>query len=120
MKKHGIGYTPEGKLFTPKRKKGIADTTPIVPTMVADSVVAFFNGRMAKPVLTREHADRLAAHAEMIYAHNEDFKKRVNGRGSKGRDFLYTFMEHWTQAILQAEFPAEFAKLRQYECGIHA
>lgn len=38
----------------------------------------------------------LCERAETHYQYNEDFNKKVKSKSNKGRDYLYTFMYHWT------------------------
>jgi hypothetical protein len=42
-----------------------------------------------------EISDYLVRRANSTYEHNDDFRKKVNGSGNKGRDYLYMFMKHW-------------------------
>lgn len=47
---------------------------------------------------TNKLAGELSKKAEGLYKNNADFKKKVNAQGNKGRDYLYTFMNHWADA----------------------
>jgi hypothetical protein len=41
----------------------------------------------------------LTERANTTYQHNKDFHDNVNGKGNKGRDYLYLFMEHWAGLV---------------------
>lgn len=69
--------------------EGIEDDTPILPYVVADRVV-YEEGDDAD-----YYIDRLVEIAEDLYDRNPSFRKRINGRGNSGRDYLYTMMDHW-------------------------
>lgn len=105
-----IGCLPDGTEFRPQAGKGISYRTGILPNAVVDGVVDEVNHLLDAEVLTREHADRLVAHAEMLYANNATFNKKITNN-AKGRDNLHAFMRHWAAALLKAEHPREFKKL---------
>lgn len=107
-----IGYL-NGKLFKPAKNKGMLDDMKAIVHhyAVADGVSEDVNRFFDKEVMSRKDADRLAAHAEMIYAHNPAFKKKM--RTSDGRDYLYGFMQHWASSMLLQEKPEYGSRLPQ-------
>ena len=108
-----IGYTSAGVMFEPKEGKSMLDDDKAVahPYAVADGVAEDVNRYFDAEVITRDEADRLAAHAEMIYANNPDFKKKMRGRSA--REYLYSFMQHWASGMLLDEKPKYGNKLPQ-------
>lgn len=42
----------------------------------------------------------LEQRANVLYQSNEEFRKKVNAKGEKGRDYLWALMEHWAKAWL--------------------
>lgn len=64
----------------------IEDDTPIIPMALAQSVTNDIG-----------FARHLVARADIVYAHNERFRKKVRGRN--GLDYLETFMRHWLMAL---------------------
>lgn len=95
-------------------KGGTIDTdTPIIPEMIAESVARekYFEKNAvpkANEKAAIEKADKtitaLESHlvdkANDFYKRSEHFKTKVNGKGSSGRDYLYTIMAHWSDAFL--------------------
>ena len=104
---HPIGFS-NGQLY---QGNPIERDTPIIPCIIADGVIDEINRLLQTEVLGRAHADRLAAHAEMIYARNKRFARKIRSRFTVGRDTLYLFMRHWASSLLASEFPAEAKKL---------
>lgn len=86
------------------------DQTSLMPFIIADQVAADWFRKHAKtkdmPLddntwkLQMAMAEHLAKRAVYLYFHNEDFKKKMKASGNKGRDSLYTFMNHWAEAYL--------------------
>lgn len=107
-----IGYL-NGKLFEPAEGKSMLDDMKVAvhPYAVADGVTENINDFFGEQVMSREDADRLAAHAEMIYANNPDFKKKMRGRAS--REYLWSFMQHWASGLLLEEKPQYGRRLPQ-------
>jgi hypothetical protein len=105
-----------------KTPKNIEDETPILPWIVADAVISELETHLACPLrgpeCSHELADMLSDHANKIYKHNEQFRKRIRSKadgGDAGRDWLYAFMRHWLTAVAimrgirRERIPAEFA-----------
>ena len=78
------------------KRTTIADDTPILPWIVADAVARGRGELFSESLVTWLHN-----RAERLYAKNERFAKGVRSkRGNSGRDYLYMFMEYWTDAYL--------------------
>ena len=86
-------------------KHTIEADTSILPYVVADSVINTAEHVAAMEIPNHEKILRyLVDHAEQIYTHNRDFKKKIQSHadhGNAGRDHLYVFMEHWLGAYLK-------------------
>lgn len=85
-------------------KTKIEDDTPIVPWIVADSVIREIerylwpdgSQGLRGPSASNDLADILADKANRVYQHNPAFRKAIRSkRGNYGRDYLYSFMRHW-------------------------
>ena len=99
----------------PRPIKNIEDETPIMPWIVADTVIE----EVVYHVLGDTHAslgewlynrrddfsENLSAKANQIYRHNERFRKQIKARGNAGRDQLYVWMRHWLAAELKDAMP---------------
>jgi len=48
--------------------------------------------------------DYLVGRAETLFLNNKQFKENV--KGADGREYLYTFMEHWSVAYMKFLFPS--------------
>lgn len=88
----------------------IYDDTPLVPSIISDIVAAdqvSANKKMSdlsdeqKHKLQTELSDYLEKRAVTHYRNNEHFRKSMRARGNKGRDSLYSFMHHWSQAWMK-------------------
>lgn len=93
----------------------IETDTPIIPLMVAETVVgAWQTWLMAVyPAVAievepkaDEIAEYLAARAEQLYQSNKGFKFQILLNGNRGRDRLYAFMHHWMYGNMLKSFPA--------------
>lgn len=105
------------------KKARIEDDTPIIPELVADTILGSeLNGFFYdKPELQAawekvydvkdKMARQLAKRADQTYGANPDFAKKIRARGNKGRDTLYVFMRHWIAAELKKKFPAVYQAL---------
>jgi DNA-binding ferritin-like protein len=109
---------PSAKNAAPKPKAVglIEDETPILPHVVADAVIhelALYFYRKFKFELpnTQGLADQLSKQAQQIYAHNEQFRKKLKSKGNAGRDYLYAFMRHWLSGLVKDTQPAMFDKI---------
>ncbi len=71
-----------------KLKEGFPSDHAILPSIVADTVAGNDS----------EMAAYLERKANYHYANNPVFRTQMNGRGNKGRDSLYAFMNHWKEA----------------------
>jgi hypothetical protein len=86
--------------------------TPIVPELMAGGVCEEVSAWFASPTrLPERWVHELAGYANTIYAHNERFRRRVRGRGDRGRDYLLVFMRHWLAAMLKQRRPEWYARL---------
>lgn len=95
------------------RKHDIYAETPIIPIAVADGVLNEVQScfPLGLPDGGRAMADRLANHAEAVYAANPRFRKGIQGKGNRGRDYLWGFMRHWASAEIHDCCPAVFRQL---------
>jgi hypothetical protein len=96
----------------------IEDDTPILPDLVAESVVdeaARLAPGHADELLSRraELAAALAARAKATYGADPDsaWSRSIRGAGNKGRDTLYAFMRHWLAGELKRNSPDVYAAL---------
>lgn len=91
----------------------IADDTPILPMVVAKSVVDEVDRCYPLPPgrAKDELPGKLAHHANLVYENNAAFRRKIRARGDKGRDALYAFMRHWLAAELHDTQPAIYRRL---------
>lgn len=85
----------------PPRSIGL--DTSIMTDIVAESVTEKANRLANLDLNERElgyYAGRLVEQAEVLYHSNEGFRSKVREHGSKGRDYLYAFMQHWITSLL--------------------
>ncbi len=54
-------------------------------------------------------SDQLAERAEKVFAHNDDWRRKIKGR--HGRDWLLAFMRHWLAAMLWKQRSELFVQL---------
>jgi hypothetical protein len=81
----------------------IEDDTPIMPWVVADSVIREIERYLwptgdcglRGPQSAEDLTEKLAGKANTIYQRNEQFRRKIRGNGNAGRDYLYMFMRHW-------------------------
>lgn len=98
------------KDFDPKVEKALYKETALAPQIIADGVAleAFEKNEATKHLpldqrrwdLTQALASYLYKKTIVLYKTNERFKKQLQAKGNKGRDTLYTFMQHWAEAYL--------------------
>ena len=69
-----------------KRIRNIEDETPLIPWLIAE--------RLSKK---RSVIALLCFRANVAYTYNHSFRAKM--KGSYEREWLYTFMEHWHEAI---------------------
>jgi hypothetical protein len=96
----------------------IEDDTPILPELVAESVVdeaTRLAPDHADKLLSRraELAAALTARANAVYEadHDSAWSKSIRGGGNRGRDTLYAFMRHWLAGDLKRNSPEVLAAL---------
>lgn len=109
-----------------KRKYDMTKDTPILPWIVADTVLDEVQAcfPLDLPDGGREMANRLSDQAERIYAANARFRKHIRARGNQGREYLRMFMRHWASAEIQEccpqvyrQLPDDFKMGRPLRCG---
>ena len=95
------------------RKHDIYRDTPMIPIAVADGVLNEVQScyPLGLPDGGRAMADRLADKAEKVYAANADFRSRLRARGNAGRDYLWSFMRHWSASEIRKCCPSVFRQL---------
>jgi hypothetical protein len=84
--------------------------TPILPHLVAWCVWSDTAVWLGSP-LPRRWVRELVGYANTVYAHNDRFRRRINGVGDRGRDYLWMFMRHWLAALLKERRPHLHARL---------
>jgi hypothetical protein len=97
----------------------IETDTPILPFVVADSVVREVGGYLNWEYPQDDSVQTyLADYAERVYAHNPMFAKRINTRRAEiGRDTLYAFMRHWMAGWIKDNLGCDmFHRLPQSYC----
>lgn len=88
-----------------------------MPIAAAQRVVDELSLWLGVP-LHRRYAVRLAFQAYRCYAHSDSYRAKLRRSGTRGRDALYLFMQHWLAARLHAERPDLYARLPAgYACG---
>lgn len=82
----------------------IADSTPILPLVIADCVVGEVENYLRRDLPEREaFVTQLAETADQLYKHSPRWHRRI--KGNLGRDYLYSFMRHWLSAMLKDFWP---------------
>jgi len=96
------------------KPKRIEDETPIMPDIVAESVVEHVNVCHGLR-LGRAQVAALILRQKFLYSRSPEWRKKMKAGGNKGRDTLYAFMYHWLASDLRkkngkvAESVADFA-----------
>jgi hypothetical protein len=80
--------------------KTIEEDTPLIPSIIAENVVAEVGDLIHYLNPTDPAGARLVRRAEHLYQVNPEFAKKLRRRGNGGRDTLYAFMRHWLAAYL--------------------
>ena len=93
-----------------KRVPQIERDTPILPDFIARCVHEDASAWLNEP-LPRRWIRELAARANTVYPHHERFRRKIRGRGNRGRDYLWMFMRHWLAALLDEHRPHLYARL---------
>lgn len=75
----------------------IQSDTPIRPQIIA--------------VCVWEEAGAWLGEANTVYANNERFRRRIQGKHGHGRDYLWMFMRHWLAAKLWEHRPHLYARM---------
>ena len=76
----------------------IEDKTGIVVEAVADGVILQSSEILDVTLDDRSLLGYLIGHAEATYQTNSKFRKQINStadHGNRGRDVLWSFMQHW-------------------------
>ena len=114
----GIIYDLEMPLRTstrPSRRRrkprtGIEADTPLVPRAVATAVVEEA-GIWLHQELPPGWVNVLVTRASTLYARNARFRRRLQGPGNTGRDWLWAFTRHWLAALLLKHRPDQHTRL---------
>lgn len=112
-----LGLIGKGKV-----KEGITDDTVLLPDVIADTVIRQVVGYLEKSgdeKTSHEVFDKLDHYTELLSQRAETmyeiprWNKVFNSKGNKGRDTLYSFMQHWISAQVLRDFgiklPQSFA-----------
>jgi hypothetical protein len=100
--KHKVVETKKEKVEKPqKKRKSIYDDTPIIPYVVADTVVSDMVNKLSdketeeiSKLFDDTYTDNLADRVEKMYKKDDTFAKKVlSERGTVGRDFVYQTMK---------------------------
>ena len=84
----------------------------LVPEAVAMGILQEASVECGRP-LPREWAVELVERAKLHVRTNSRFRKIMHRAGDESRDWLWTFMRHWTKAALLQGHP-------RGHCGPHA
>ena len=77
----------------------VREKPPIIPRAVAEGVWEEVCVWLDQE-LPREWIRRLAIQADVIYARNPRFRRRLRHKGNAGRDYLWMFTRHWLAAMI--------------------
>ena len=78
--------------------------TPLVPAAVAAAVCEEAGVWLDEP-LPLWWRRVLVVRANAIYARNSNFRRKIRGRGTRGRDWLWAFTRHWLAALMLKHRP---------------
>ena len=85
-----------------KKIKTIHQTIPaLLPWLIAETLLEKEGYAIYGEVQMKEMVSGLVARANFHFNTNENFKKNILSKakgGNAGRDYLYTFMNHWIEA----------------------
>lgn len=81
----------------------IENDTVILPDIVANAVIEQANHLLNINLLSTrpDLMGWLTGYATAVYANNPHFRKKIQSnanKGNAGRDWLYSFMQHWLSA----------------------
>ena len=86
--------------------------TPILPEVVAETVVQEVEHYLGKP-LPETSVKALVDQQARLYACSADWRKKMQATGNRGRDTLFAFMRHWLTSDLKKADPALHSRLPQ-------
>jgi hypothetical protein len=100
------------KRYIPRRCRWlwIERDTPVIPAAVVGAVWQEACAWLGVE-LPREWIRRLAIRADVIYFHNQRFRRKIRGQGNMGRDWLWIFTRHWLAAMILKRSPQLYARL---------
>ncbi len=78
--------------------------TPLVPAAVAAAVCEEASVWLDEP-LPRWWRRVLVVRVNAIYARNPQFRRKIRGRDTLGRDWLWAFTRHWLAALMLKHRP---------------
>jgi len=104
------------------KKYNITKDTPILPELIADRIfwemAAFIKFKIKDNKLADELENRskefinlLVEKQDSLYQNSVDWRKKMRSKGNKGRDTLYSFMQHWLSGLLKDNMPNVLKKL---------
>ena len=109
---------PSKKLKTEQvsRSRGIEADTNILPDVVAETVVNMAS-KLLDINLPYDLTTWLVGYAEAAYLNNKEIRKKIRSnadRGNAGRDWLYSFMEHWlsSEILRRCGHDNDFPRIR--------
>ncbi len=82
----------------------IETLTVLIPRAAAEAVWWEASVWLDEP-LPKAWIPALAARADAVFEHNDQFRKLILGKGCSGRDWLWVFMRHWLSGILWRHRP---------------
>jgi hypothetical protein len=95
----------------------IAMETPLVPAAVAAAVCEEASIWLDEP-LPRWWRRVLIRRANAIYARNPQFRRKIRGRDTHGRDWLWAFTRHWLAGLMLKHRPDLHERLpSSYQVG---
>lgn len=89
----------EKRYFLIKTSKSIEDDTGIVAEAVAEGVLSQAE-RLLDHQLDDSLLGQLVMHAEATYQESKPFRAKIRSRGNRGRDNLWSYMQHWLASLL--------------------
>lgn len=72
----------------------------LIPYLIAETVL-----EKAGIEPTQDIVDWLTSFMNYQFNINESFRKSVKGKNNHGRDFLYSFIEHWVKGKIWEKHP---------------
>ena len=93
-----------------KRIPNIETDTPLVVSAVAIFVWEEASLWLDQP-LPQRWIRELIARANTVYAEDQDFRRKIRGRGDSGRDWLWIYTRHWLAALIRDRRPNLYRRL---------